>query len=71
VASKALIGQYIASEIQQSRTFYTIISRYIPTCMLWSQDAGLLLFPEFLNKQLKAGLSPIELNFYGIVYLSM
>ena len=30
-----------------------------------------LLSLEFLSKQLEAGLSPIELNFYGMVYLSM
>jgi hypothetical protein len=30
-----------------------------------------LLSLEFLSKQLEAGLSPTELNFYGMVCLSM
>ena len=38
---------------------------------LRSQDAGLLIVPRFLSKQLEAGLSPIELHFYGMVCLPM
>ncbi|CDQ61741.1 unnamed protein product [Oncorhynchus mykiss] len=43
---------------------------YLHLCCIHKMQASLLSL-EFLSKQLKAGHSPIELHFYGIVCLSM
>ena len=48
-----------------------LVLSYIPTRTLQSQDAGLLIVPRFLSKQLEAGLSPIEFHFYVMVCLPM
>ena len=44
---------------------------YIPTRTLRSQDTGLLIVPRISKQTLEAGLSPIELHFYGMVCLPM
>jgi hypothetical protein len=46
-----------------------LVLPYIPTRHGHKTQA--LLSLEFLSKQLEAGLSPIELYFYGMVCLSM
>ena len=50
-----------------------LIWSYIPTVHIryGHKTQASLLFLEFLSKQLEARLSPIELNFYGMVCLSM
>ena len=68
---KVLLLTYKALHGLVPTYLYDLVLPYIPTRTLRSQDAGLLIVPRISSKQLEAGLSPIELHFYGMVCLPM